>query len=421
MKETPNNKEGAHPRRVIGVWRHRDFAIFMGGLTPAAISSWMHRVGVGWLAWELTESTVWLGAVAAADLAPILLLSPLAGALSDRMSALTLVRITQWMQFAQAAALVALMAAGALTIELLFALTLALGIIHAYSSAGRHALVPVTVPRDMVATAISLDSAFFQASRFIGPAIAALIIPVWGVMGAFAAHAFGTFFFALAMHAMRQPDRAGAHRGARSFLHDVGEAVAYVRGHAGMFPLMIMLTAVSVAARPLQDMLPGFAGEVFGVGASGLAWLTSAMGAGAMVSATWVAVHGRTGGLTTMCFAGGALASLSLIGLVASDVFFVGVAFAAISAYGLNTLSTSVQALVQSSVEDRLRGRVMSLYTLIYRGLPALGALGFGVLAEWIGLRWTFALAGLACLIACALVAPRRKAMVDALETRGGR
>jgi MFS family permease len=417
MTETPAPQK-PHPRRVIGVWRHRDFAIFMGGLTPAAISSWMHRVGVGWLAWELTGSTVWLGAVAAADLAPILVLSPLAGALSDRMSALTLVRITQWMQFAQAALLAACMAAGVLSIELLFALTLALGVIHAYSSAGRHALVPLTVPREMVATAISLDSAFFQASRFIGPALAALIIPLWGVFGAFVAHACGTFLFALAMHAMAQPERAGAHRARRNMLLDVGEAIAYVRGHAGVFPLMIMLAAVSLAARPLQDMLPGFAGEVFGAGASGLAWLTSAMGAGAMASATWVAIHGRTGGLTNMCFIGGALTSLSMIGLVASESFALGLAFAAVSAYALNTLSTSVQALVQTCVEDHLRGRVMSLYTLIYRGLPALGALGFGVLAEIIGLRWTFALAGLACLAAGALLMPRRAEMIAVLEKR---
>jgi MFS family permease len=421
MKDAPDHQQGSEPRRVIGVWRHRDFAIFMGGLTPAAISSWMHRVGVGWLAWELTESTVWLGAVAAADLAPILLLSPLAGALSDRMSALTLVRITQWLQFAQAAALAACMAAGVLSIELLFALTLALGVIHAYSSAGRHALVPLTVPREMVATAISLDSAFFQASRFIGPAIAALVIPVWGVFGAFSAHAAGTFFFALAMHAMAQPQRAAAHRGARNMLQDVAEAVGYVRGHAGVFPLMIMLAAASLAVRPLQDMLPGFADDVYGAGASGLAWLTSAMGAGAMASATWVAIHGRTGGLTNMCFLGGALTSLSMIGFVGSDHFPLGLAFAAVSAYGLNTLSTSVQALVQSRVEDRLRGRVMSLYTLIYRGLPAAGALGFGALAEWIGLRWTFALAGAACLLACALLLPYRKTMIAALETRRAR
>lgn len=390
----------------------------MAGLTPAAVSSWMQRVGVGWLAWELTNSTVWLGVIAAADLVPILILSPFAGAMTDRMSSLTMVRITQWLQFAQAAILAALMALGVITIEVLFVLTLALGVIHAFSSAGRHALVPLTVPRELVPTAISLDSAFFQASRFVGPALAALVIPIWGVWGTFVAHAAGTLAFAILMHLMTEPGRAAGHHRSRNLLRDVGEAMGYVRTHAGIWPLMIMLTVASILVRPLQDMLPGFAGEVYGAGASGLAWLTSAMGVGAMVSATWVAVHGRTSGLTNMCFIGGALSGLSLMGLVATSTLWIGLCFAALSGYALNTLSTSVQALIQSAVDDRLRGRVMSLYTLIFRGLPALGALVFGVMAEFIGLRWTFALAGAACLVAGAFVAPQRRAMMDALETK---
>ena len=407
-----------HSSRIVSVWKHRNYALFMAGLTPAAISSWMHRVGVGWLAWELTNSTVWLGIVAAADLVPILFLSPVAGAVTDRMSSLTLVRITQWMQFLQAALLVALMAGGVMTIELLFVLTLLLGFIHAFSSAARHALVPLTVPREIVPTAISLDSAFFQASRFVGPALAALVIPLWGVLGTFVAHAIGTFAFALLMHMMTQPDRIERHHRSRNLLRDVGEATSYVRTHAGIWPLMIMLTAASVLVRPLQDMLPGFAGEVYGAGATGLAWLTSAMGIGAMVSAMWVAIHGRTSGLTNMCFIGAALSGVSLVGLVATGDLWIGLAFAALSGYALNTLSTSVQALVQSSVEDRLRGRVMSLYTLIFRGLPAIGALVFGVLAEFIGLRWTFAFAGVGCLIAGVLLAPQRAAMIAALEMK---
>lgn len=403
---------------VIGVWKHRNYLLFMVGLTPAAVSSWMHRVGVGWLAWELTGSTVWLGVIAAADLVPILFLSPLAGAVSDRMSSLTLVRITQWMQFVQAALLAGFMAAGVLTIEILFLLTLVLGVVHAFSSAARHALVPLTVPRELVPTAISLDSAFFQASRFVGPALAALVIPLWGVLGTFVAHTIGTFAFALLMHMMTQPDRIERHGRSRNLLRDVGEATHYVRTHTGIWPLMIMLTAASVFVRPLQDMLPGFAGEVYGAGATGLAWLTSAMGIGAMISATWVAIHGRTSGLTNMCFIGVALSSVSLVGLVSTDILSVGLLFAALSGYALNTLSTSVQALVQTAVEDRLRGRVMSLYTLIFRGLPAVGALGFGVLAEFVGLRWTFALAGAACLVAAILLAPQRRVMIKALEAK---
>ena len=415
MNEPPKTQ---HSSAVRAVWRHRNYTVFMVGLAPAAVSSWMQRVGIGWLAWELTHSTVWLGVIAAADLVPILILSPFAGAVTDRMSALTMVRITQWLQFVQAALLVGLMAVGLLTIEVLLVMTLLLGAVHAYSTAGRHALVPLTVPRELVPTAISLDSASFQASRFVGPAIAALTIPFWGVLGTFVAHAIGTFIFASMMHMMTQPERVGTHHRSRNLLRDVGESITYVRTHAGIWPLMIMLTVASVFVRPLQDMLPAFSGQIYGAGASGLAWLTSAMGVGAMVSALWIAIHGRTSGLTNMCFIGGALSGLSLVGLVSTTTLWIGLGFAALSGYALNTLSTSVQALVQSAVDDSLRGRVMSLYTLIFRGLPAVGALGFGVMAEFVGLRWTFAAAGVACLVAGLLVAPKRRTMINALETK---
>jgi MFS family permease len=405
-------------RPVFRIWRHRNYTIFMIGLTPASVSSWMQRVGVGWLAWELTGSTVWLGIIAAADLVPMLLLSPLAGAMTDRMAAIVELRITQWLMFIQAAALAALMMAGVMTIELLFVLTLALGVIHAFSTAARHAVVPMTVPRADVAAAVSLDSAFFQASRFVGPAIAALIIPIWGVSGTFFAHAIGTFIFAALMHLMDIEAKPAAGHGSRNLLRDVNEAMSYVRGHAGIWPLMIMLLAASVFIRPLQDMLPGFAGDVYGAGASGLAWLTSAMGVGAMVSATWIAVHGRTSGLTNLCFIGAILSSVSLWGLVATEILWVGLVFAALSGYALNTLSTSVQALVQSAVDDSLRGRVMSVYAVIFRGMPAVGALGFGVMAEFVGLRWAFALAGVLCFLAVVMLAHRRRAMIESLEAK---
>ena len=193
-----------HPARrpIIEVFSLRNYTLFMIGLGPAAISSWMQRVGVGWLAWELTHSPVWLGVIAAADLVPILLLSPMAGVFTDRSSPMKLLLVTQWLQFIQAALLAGFMFIGLLNIEMLFALTLALGFVHAFATAARHAVVPNTVPKALVGTAVSLDSALFQASRFIGPAIAALVIPVWGVLGAFSAHALGTFLFSLVMHFM---------------------------------------------------------------------------------------------------------------------------------------------------------------------------------------------------------------------------
>ncbi len=397
------------------VFRHRNYAIFMLGLGPHAISSWMYRVGIGWLAWELTRSPVWLGVIAAADLIPVLFLSPLAGVVTDRVTPVKLMLLTQWLQFAQCLAVVGAMLAGVMRIELLLVLTLALGVVQAFGSSARHATVPYTVPRPLVATAVSLDSALFQASRFIGPAIAALIIPVWGVLGAFIVHIAGTFIFSVMMHFMDVPPPERKH-GPRNFYSDIRDGVAYVRAHKGIGPLLVMLLAASVCLRPLQDMLPGFSEAVFHSDAVGLAWLSSAMGVGAMISATAVALQGRLSGLANMAFVGLFGVVAATYGFVSTNILWVGVIFCALSGYTLNTLSVSTQALVQSAVDDSMRGRVMSLYTLIFRGTPALGALAFGGLAEWIGLRWSYAIAASLCLMASFWLLPRKNSMRAALD-----
>lgn len=196
----------------------------------------------------------------------------------------------------------------------------------------------------------------------------------------------------------------------------MGETISYVRAHAGIGPLFVILAVASTFIRPLQDMLPGFAGGVFGTGASGLAWLTASMGVGATISAAWIAIYGRLSGLTMAVLLGCLGQALTTLGFVATDNFWVAVVFALFWGTCLNVMGTCTQALVQTAVDDNIRGRVMGLYTLIYRGTPAIGALLVGTLAEGLGLRLTFAIAALFCLAAWAAALPRRETMTASLE-----
>ena len=405
---------------ILRIWAHRNYAFFMGGMAPSLLANWMQRVGVGWLAWELTHSTDWLGAVAAADFAPMLVLAPLAGAVTDRGHPLRQVQIAQALILAQAIALTLLTFAGQMTIELLFGLSLLLGCLHPFSIAARHAVVPKTVPREHFATAIALDSAIFQTSRFIGPAIAGILIPTVGVGGTFAAYAVGLAIFLAALFCLDlpPPDRK-AHR-QNHILQDVREGLAYVRGHPGIWPVFVLLSVVSVLMRPLQDMLPGFAGGVFHAGPVGLALLTSSLGVGATISATWIATRGHVRGLARLFVVGCLVLGIATLGFVATAELWVALIFGAFSGFALNSMSTSTQALVQTAVADHMRGRVMSLYTLIFRGTPAIGAVAIGLLAERFGLRLTFAAAAVICLAAWAVAAPRHRTLASALERANG-
>ncbi|MFM2130142.1 MAG: hypothetical protein RL477_1688 [Pseudomonadota bacterium] len=401
---------------IVRVFGYREYALFMGGMGPNLVTLWMQRLGMGWLAWELTESPTWLGIIAAADLAPMILLAPLAGAFTDRQDPVRLQIITQWLNAAIAAALALFTFVGWMRIELLLLLALLGGIVHPFASTARHAIVPRTVPHADFATAIATDSALFHASRFIGPALAAPMIAFGGIEVCFAANALTELWFVLLLMKMQLDfsDRR-PHKG-RNILGDIGVALTYVRGHAGIWPLFILMTAVSICLRPLQDMLPGFAGAVFDAGATGLAWLTASMGVGATLSASWIAMRGRVGGLTTVVLAGGAMVALATFGFIATANLWVAVLFGAGTGFALTVMSTGTQALIQSALTDDLRGRVMGLYTLIYRGLPALGALALGAIAEVFGLRVAFAAAAALMLVACIWVVPRRRAMVGALE-----
>ncbi len=401
---------------VFEVWRHANYAFYMGGMSPNLVTVWMMRVGVGWLAWELTKSPTWLGIIAAADLAPMLLLGLYAGAVTDRMDPLVLAKWMQWAALLQSILLFVFTLAGWMTIELLFALSLFLGVCHPFASTARHAIIPRVVPRAFFATAVATDSAIFNASRFIGPAFAALIIPTMGVVGTFGVHVVGCIVFLASMYAMTMPAREKVSLRRSSLWGDMGESIGYVLQHRGIWPLFFMLTIASAFSRPIQDMLPGFSGDVFSSGAVGLAWLTGGMGIGATISAAWVAVYGRVSGLTTVVFAAFIGHAISTIGFVATNWLWLGVVFSVFWGFTLNIMSTSTQALVQTAIDDSRRGRVMGLYTVIYRGTPAFGAIGTGVLAESFGLQLTFAAAAAICLIAWVCVLPLKRTMTAVLE-----
>ena len=403
---------------AIRVWRHRNFTLYETGMTLYSITGWMQRLGIGWLAWELTHSTTWLGIIAAADLGPMIILAPIAGALADRMDSWVLTRLAQFLLMLQAIVLAVLIFTNTMSIEALLAIALYGGVLYPFAGAGRQTLLPRTVPFEEFAPAIALDSALFQVARFIGPALAALMIASFGVAGAFVTHACGSVLFQTILALLKLPEQVRRSRGRRNLFRDIAASFAYVRAHKGIGPVFLLMTVASIFIRPVQDMLPGFAGRVFKGGPVELAWLTSSIGVGAMVSATMIAMRVGVAGLTLRIFLGFVGLAASTLALVATDNFIIGVVSAALLGFTLNTMSTSTQALTQSAVDNDMRGRVMSLYLLIFRGMPAVGSVFAGYVAEQFGLRPTFAVGAVICLAIWLYAMPKRHAIAAALEAK---
>jgi MFS family permease len=271
----------------------------MTGDFVSQTGSWLQRVAVGWLTWELTGSATWLGVIAFMDLAPALVVSPIAGAYADRMDRLRFIKLTINLTLLQPVALAVLFYSGAMNIWWLFALSLYHGVINAASLPARLAIVPSLVPRTDLSSAIALNSVIFNLSRFTGPAAAGVIITTAGVGMAFVVNALTFFAFALTL-AMLSIATEPAGEAKKHILADVAQGFRYMVSHPGIGPLMMLLITSAILARPFIDLLPGFAADVFGRGAEALAWMVSVTGLGAGCGALWLAMRDSIKGLTVI-------------------------------------------------------------------------------------------------------------------------
>jgi predicted MFS family arabinose efflux permease len=405
-----------HIARALGT---RNYRIYATGNGLSLIGWWMQRVGVGWLTWQLTESATWLGIIACAELIPSVIFGTVAGAVADRIDRLTVIRATQILSMAEATILAGLTYAGMTTIEILFALTLFVGVVSSFSQPARLSFIPSLVAPEDLSTALAINSSVFNLARFIGPAFAGIAILHGGVAAAFLGNAISYFAFLASLWMLRMVKEPPAELSGRGLFGDVGAGVRYAGTHPGIGPVLVLLLVTSVLIRPIVELLPGFADDVFGRGADGLAWLTSMMGLGAFAGGIWLAQRGPLQGLTTVTLINAIVFALALLGFTATDNFVFALVCITISGFATVAYGTGTQSLVQAAVDRSMRGRVLGIYGLIFRGGPALGALAMGMLADWHGLRPPVAAGAVLCLIVLAWAYSQRQRLARLLELAG--
>jgi MFS family permease len=374
---------------------YRAYAI---GNLISLIGTWLQKVAVGWLAWELTHSGFWLGLVAAADLIPTVFLSPFAGALADRRDKLRVVQVTQVAATLQSALLAALTWANLTTIGILFGLTLTLGIVNALNQPARLALIPNLVAKPALASAVAINSIIFNLARFIGPAIAGALIAGPGTATAFAVNSVTFVAFLIAL-AWVEPGRGRPEPAAapRSFLDTALDGYRYALHHKVIGLALLIITVTSVCGRPVVELLPGFADAVFDRGAQGFAWLTAIVGLGAIAGGLFMLDRPPLGRLVRRVVAFVLVIAASLLAFTATKLYWL--ALPALFAAGFAFVVTGVgaQTLVQLRVEAGMRGRVMAIYGMIIRGGPAIGVLAMGGASELVGLRLPVAVGAVLC------------------------
>ncbi|MCR8725875.1 MFS transporter [Frigidibacter sp. ROC022] len=379
-------------RRALGPG---PFRIYTVGNVTSLIGTWMQRISVGYLTWEMTHSATWLGLMAFADLFPTVIIGPFAGVAADRWSRQQVLRITQFLGLVQALSLAVLHMMGLLSVGLLLVITLALGIIAAFAQPSRLALISSMVPRELVASAVAVNAISFNLARFLGPAVAGVLISTFSVSAAFAVNAltYAVFIWALA----RLPDLpTGRSKAPGSFWADLFSGFGYIRRERAAAEVLLAMAVSGIAARPVIELMPGFAGQVFDRGAAGLAALTSAIGIGAMLGGAWMAARPPGSPLARPMVLAGLISALGVVAFACAFNFFLALVVIALVGGCWVVAGITAQTLLQLGVASEVRGRVLAIYGLILKASPALGALATGSLADVLGLR--FSVAGAAIL-----------------------
>ncbi len=380
------------------------------------MGNWFQRVGIGWLAWELTHSGFWLGAVALAEALPLLLFVAFAGALIDRIDRMRLIRLLQFLIIILGIILVTLTALGLMNIALLVLIALALGMIQTFHLPVRLTLVPNLVPRSDLTPAVALNSALFNTARFIGPAIAGFIIAKISVTVAFALSIFGFIALAIGLAIISPHNEQVQKKKKTGLISDVLEGLRYVTKHSSIGPVLLFVLIGSSFSRSFMDLAPGIADDVFNQGAEGFGLLLSAIGVGGICGAMGLANYGKTDGLMNVSLGSLALTAIFLLAFTATDIFWLALIFCACLGVTLGVSANAPQILLQNTVEGEMRGRVMSLFGLTYRAGPAVGALLMGAASTYVGLQIPVAGGAVICLIAVLFMLPKRKRLAEDME-----
>jgi predicted MFS family arabinose efflux permease len=394
---------------------HRNYRVYISGNAIQLIGTWMQRVSGGWLAWTLTHSGTWLGLMSMAEFLPVLFLSPLAGVLADRRDRVAIIRITQLIGCAQAILLAILVVTGFISIHLLFALVMLLGINQGIAQPARLALIPTLVDREALPSALAINSIVFNSARFIGPAIAGLLIARVSIAAAFAANALTYIAFQISLANLRDIPPLPI-RLAQNALRASLEAYSYASRHPGIAPMLLLFAVTTVGTRGFIELFPGFADRVFERGPQGLAILTSTVGLGAIFGGLWMLIRSQISGLTTIVLANTLIMSLAIVAFTATDNFTMALPCVFVAGAAMVITGIGAQTLIQASTDRAMAGRVMALYGMIFRAGPALGAVVMGTASEHFGLRLPLAIGASVSCLCWLLTLHRRKAIMASLE-----
>lgn len=376
----------------------RNYRLFWIGQLISLTGSWMQTTAQAWLVLQITQSPFALGLVTTLQFLPIMLLSLVGGVITDRLPKQRVILFTQVAALVQAALFGTLVATGAIQLWHVYVLAAFQGVVNAIDNPARQAFVPELTGRDYLVNAVALNSMLFNGARIVGPALAGLVIAKIGIAPTLYLNALS--FVAVIIGLVRMDPRqflAAPPRSEAPMRQRLAEGFRYVWQTPTVLLIMLVVASIGTFGYNFSVVLPLLAGFVLQTSAEGFGGLSAFLGIGSLLAAIATAY---TKQITLRRLLIGAGAFSILLGMVAfSTNFALSAALLVALGFAGITFATTANSLLQLTVPDELRGRVMSIYILLFAGSTPIGGFLIGTLSDIIGVSWTL----FVCAVLCGL------------------
>lgn len=399
-----------NPRALLSIFKslkHRYFALYFGGMLFSLIGAWIQQVAMGWLVYNVTNSVFILSLSVFLSQIPALVFTPFAGVVADRFNRRNILIVTQLCMMSLSFILAVMTLVGFVNIGVILLICFVSGIVFSFDAPARQSLYSKLVPPEDLGNAIALNSTAINGTRFVGPAIGGSLIASIGEGYCFLINGFCYFAILFSLYMIKlSSERSHSASGA---LREIVEGFAYIRDMRPIRLVIIILMTFSFFGLPFAMLMPAFAKGDLGGGSQTLGNLMSFVGCGALAAALYLAARKSVLGLGRVIVVAGVLFGVSLVAIsfVKNPVaaYFVCVPIG----FGMVAVAASCNTMLQSLVEDSKRGRVMSVFTMAFFGVPPIGSILQGWISSYVGLPVVTACCGVVCVVSFAVFESRRK------------
>ncbi len=411
-----NNWVRGEMQHIFRSLRYRNFRLFFGGQSISLVGTWIQRIAMPWLVYDLTNSVVLLGIVGFAGQIPTFILASYAGVIVDRRNRYRILIATQVFAMIQALTLAALVFSGSIQVWHIVLLSVVLGLINAFDMPARQSfMVEMVEKKEDLGNAIALNSTMVNGARLLGPSIAGVLISVAGEGTCFLINGVSYILVILSLFNMRIVPKERKLKSSK-MITELKEGFEYTFGFKPIRFIILLLALVSLMGMPYSVLMPVYAKEILHGSSHTFGFLMGASGFGALSGALYLASRRNVAGLEKLIPVSASIFGVGLILLSVSRVFWLASLVMILTGAGMMLVMASSNTVIQTIIDDSKRGRVMSFYAMAFMGTAPFGSLLAGSLAKVIGTPMTLAFGGISCIIGAVFYFRKRQVMQEHIQ-----